>query len=199
MLSRVHRPRKPLIRSFVSSKGKGVPQDPKPSPAVVPPTPSAAAPSKASATPSQQTSIDGIIHVDDDDDDEETLAAVMARRSKATSGKEQVIEKKAEASAKDVMAKPESARQQVEEGRSNFDKLVREDRERSYATLAVLQEEIWPEDDREFKQLDRQQRKMNEFFSAHKQLRKVSTFFVTYVAPERQDGTGIRSILVLPE
>ena len=197
MLSCVHRPRKPPVKPSASGKGKGVPQDPKPSPAVVSATPSAAVPSKASATPSQQTSIDGVIHVDDDD--EETLAVVMARKNRAASGKEHAVEKKVEASAKDATANPESSKQQVEEEQSAFDKLVMEDRERSYAALAVLQEEIWPEDDREFEHLDRQQKKMNKFFNAHKQLRKVSNFFVTHVALERQDGTRIRSILVLPE
>ena len=108
-------------------------------------------PPKASTTPV----IDATNPVDIEDDDDDTpLSEVMAKRAEIASGKESNVNM-VEAQAKDAIAKGGSSKPSSSdhEKSSAFERLIKEDRARSYKLLDVMMSEIWPEGDLEFKDL----------------------------------------------
>ena len=105
----------------------------------MPQTPAVAAPSKSSTVASSHKIDDDIIDLEEN---EETHDQVMAERTGTATGKKHIDgsdEKMAEAPADDAIAKAGSSKQKVAATKeSAFEKLVREDRDRSYAALDVL-------------------------------------------------------------
>ena len=138
-----------MAKSY-AAKGKKTPPVSQATPSVVPPTPSTVVPPKPSATPV----IDTTMPVDvEDDDDNVPLSKVLAKRAETSSGKKESTVDMAEAQAKDAIAKGGSSKPSSSEAtkKSAFERLIKEDRTRSYKVLNVMMAEIFPEDDPEFK------------------------------------------------
>jgi len=153
----IFRTKRTTIKASVFGKGKGVPKSAKPSPITMPKTPSVAAPSKSSSTaPSRKTSTDEIIDLEEQEEVRNKVMVEGAGTAADRMGVDDSDKNMAEAPADDAIAKAESSQQQAtDEHESNVDKLLREDRARSYAVLDVLMAEVWPEDDPEFIALDK--------------------------------------------
>jgi len=131
------------------TKTKKTPPAPQASPSVNPPTPSAAAPPKPSTTPVVDTTTVADV---EDDEDQTPLSDLMAKRAGTTSSRKEAADKMAEAPAKDAIAKGGSSGPSSSEAtkKTAFERLIKEDRERSYKVLNVMMSEIFPEDDPEF-------------------------------------------------
>ena len=138
-----------MAKAYVS-KAKKTPPVSQASPSVIPPTPSTVVPPKPSATPVADTTV--LVDVEDDDDNV-PLCEVLAKRAETASGKKESNANVAEAPAKDAIAKGGSSKPSSSEAakKTAFERLIKEDRARSYKVLNVMMAEIFLEDDPEFK------------------------------------------------